>query len=234
MWFTLTIVIGLVSNVVVSDEITSGSSDTENKCTPEELPNDTVNKDETAVESVPKLPVWPMDFKWSFASVPSNYDCIQITETSDPDNWDDNYFCWLSDRKNPGFKWSFSGMILGMRCIAINEPSEPKKHTWHDNYLCLPDDSPYNLIWSYSGQKSGKSCMKWSEPSSQSWDDNYLCGEYGAGSPEPLPVEDAVFPNDFKWSSKGIPEGYDCIAITEPSDGDSWHDNFFCWKEGTF
>jgi len=226
LWLILALTVKLVYS---SGEITSGTYDIESQSKAADIGS----RDEGVAESIPRLPVWPMDFKWSFTGVPSNYDCIQITDTKDPNNWDDNYFCWLSDRKNPGFKWTSSGMIPGMRCIPIKEPSEPKEHTWNDNYLCLPDDCPYNFIWSHFGQIPGKSCMKWAEPSdSHTWDDNYLCAEYGSGSPKPLPIEEAVFPDDFKWSSDGIPEGYDCIAITEPSDEDSWLDNFFCWKEG--
>merc|ERR1719254_485590 len=41
-----------------------------------------------------------------------------------------------------------------------------------------------------------------------------------------------TWPNDFRFSSAGIPHGYDCIQIWEISQSTSWQDNYFCWKKG--
>ena len=122
-----------------------------------------------------------------------------------------------------------------MNCVKINENSEPKSTTWNDNYLCKPNGSPYDFTWSMAGQIVGKSCIQWLEKSDpHTWYDNYLCATHGAGGPTHVP-KDPVWPNDFKWSMYGIPEGYDCIQIKENSEPSKtkWHDNYFCWKEGT-
>lgn len=74
-------------------------------------------------------------------------------------------------------KWSFAGPKNGMKCIQVKEPAGP--NIWHDNYLCLPSDSPLNLKWSFAGPISGKACIQWSEPADpNTWNDNYLCGKY--------------------------------------------------------
>jgi len=177
------------------------------------------------------IPVWPMDFKWNYNGVPSNYDCIKIHEPSDSRYWNDNYLCWVSERSNPRLRYSYAGKISGMRCIQIAEPSDHSY--WRDNWLCAPKNSPYNFIWSYAGKRRGKSCLKVHEPSEKIyWKDNWLCANYGAGSSNPLKRVDPVFPNDFAWSYNGGDlEGFDCIKIEEPSDK-VWMDNYFCWKEG--
>jgi len=48
---------------------------------------------------------------------------------------------------------------------------------------------------------------------------------------EAIDKEDPLFPDDFKWSSGGIPSGYDCTQIHEGADPHTWHDNYFCWKK---
>ena len=75
-------------------------------------------------------------------------------------------------------RWSYAGPIAGMRCTQIREPSEPFWHTWNDNYLCLPSDSPYQLSWHYAGISNvrGSSCVRWLERADpHTWHDNYLC-----------------------------------------------------------
>jgi len=41
-----------------------------------------------------------------------------------------------------------------------------------------------------------------------------------------------AWPEDFKWSSAGIPDGYNCERIIESADTKTWTDNYFCWKAG--
>ena len=122
----------------------------------------------------PIFPIFPGDFKWSSAGIPSGYDCTQIYERSDPHSWHDNYFCWKNDKIDPGMKWSSAGPISGMRCTQVHESSDP--HTWHDNYLCVPDSSPLHFSWSSAGPIDGVSCIQWHESSDpHTWHDNYLC-----------------------------------------------------------
>ena len=76
-------------------------------------------------------------------------------------------------------RWSFAGPIQGMKCTQINEDSDP--HSWDDNYLCVPQDSPLDFQWSMGGPISGIACIQWLEPSDtwaitgHTWQDNYLC-----------------------------------------------------------
>ena len=46
---------------------------------------------------------------------------------------------------------------------------------WTNNYLCVPEDSPYHFSWSSNGKIDGLDCLKIKE-THNSWNDNYLCG----------------------------------------------------------
>ena len=88
--------------------------------------------------------------------------------------------CWEPNWDNPGLRWSYSGVIPGMRCTAVNEPGDP--HCWHDNFLCVPSDSPYDFSFSHAGRILGKGCVLMNEPGDPHyWEDNYLCATAGAG-----------------------------------------------------
>ena len=121
-----------------------------------------------------------------------------------------------------------AGPIKNMRCTRILERSDP--HTWEDNYLCVPNNSPYQFSWSSAGEITGKSCIKWTEPGDGqgTWGDNFLCHDYYPSQPQQYPS----FPRDFRWSYAGVPVGYDCVHIQEKADPHTWNDNFFCWKHG--
>ncbi|XP_066918171.1 uncharacterized protein [Clytia hemisphaerica] len=130
----------------------------------------------------PRYPHWPREFRWSYAGHLGNgWRCTRILEPSDPYTWADNYFC---ERTGPayiasGMRWSYAGPISGMRCTRIIEFSSPAKHTWRDNYLCVPHHSPFVFEWSMAGPIPGKHCIQWIEPSEplgHTWRDNYLCG----------------------------------------------------------
>jgi len=173
-------------------------------------------------------PVFPNDFKWSSAGVPVGYDCERIVEAADPHSWHDNYFCWKQGTKGPGIKWSSSGPIGGMRCTRISDPSDP--YSWNDNYLCVPSTSNLRFKWSWQGSNGCSKCIRWLESSDpHTWSDNYLCDDSCKLKDLPNPV----FPNDFTWSSAGVPLGYSCERIVEGSDPHSWHDNYFCWNQET-
>ena len=63
-----------------------------------------------------------------------------------------------------------------MKCTHMYEPQDPD--SWQNNYLCVPNDSPYYFMWSNSGPVRMKdvSCMNIDEPSEPAyWRDNYLC-----------------------------------------------------------
>ncbi|HYO53317.1 S8 family peptidase, partial [Archangium sp.] len=110
---------------------------------------------------------------WSSAGPLSGKQCTRILESSDPATWDDNYLCSTEDY---GFAWSGMGTIGGMRCTQIVETMEPSWTNWHDNYLCVPNDSPLQLVWSGAGPVSGKVCVQWFEAEDpHTWYDNYLC-----------------------------------------------------------
>ena len=116
---------------------------------------------------------WPEDFRWKSNGVLPDWHCANTNEPSDPDTWNDNYFC---SRKNIGMRWSSAGPITGMKCTQITESIEPAVHSWTDNYFCVPQDSPLDFQWNSAGPIADKECIQWSEAADlHSWDDNYLC-----------------------------------------------------------
>ena len=69
-----------------------------------------------------------------------------------------------------------AGPIAGQKCTRILETADP--HTWADNYLCAPQDSPYSFQWSSAGPVGGKECIQWLEPADpHTWHDNFLCNQ---------------------------------------------------------
>ena len=123
-------------------------------------------------------------FAWSCSRPLPVMSCERIIEPSDPNTWQDNYFC--SDRPL-GMRWSYAGPIPGMHCTQIAEPSDP--HAWNDNFLCLPQGSPYRFQWSNAGPIPGLPCVPWNEPADpHTWQDNFLCwAERGGGMHMPPP-----------------------------------------------
>ena len=107
--------------------------------------------------------------------------------------------------------WSYQGPIPGMHCVQIHESSDP--HTWHDNYLCSPDDR--GLRWSSEGPIGGMVCTQIEEGADpDTWLDNFLC------SPNEL---------GLRWSPEGPIAGMSCVQWLEPSDPHTWDDNYLCW-----
>ena len=124
----------------------------------------------------PSMPVWPDDFLWTQSGLQHGYNCLPIVEDAEPEeySWKDNYFCSILTKADPGMKWSMAGPIEGMKCVNTKENADP--HTWGDNFLCVPPDSPYDFHWSSSGPISGLDCIQWLEDSDPAtWADNYLC-----------------------------------------------------------
>ena len=67
------------------------------------------------------------------------------------------------------------GPIRGMKCTQITESQQPPSHTWDDNFLCVPRNSPFNFEWSEKGPIRGKRCIEWREAADPDWRDNFLC-----------------------------------------------------------
>lgn len=110
---------------------------------------------------------------WSSAGPLPGLVCTQILEAADPDTWNDNYLCANGDF---GIRWNSAGPLAGMRCTQIFEQAEPPEHTWLDNYLCVPENSPLQFAWSQAGPIGGKTCVQWFEAADpHTWGDNYLC-----------------------------------------------------------
>ncbi|MBL8604982.1 MAG: M23 family metallopeptidase [Myxococcales bacterium] len=130
-------------------------------------------------------------FGWSCAGPIAGMTCTATGESSDPHTWNDNHFCATSDL---GLRWSSAGPIAGMNCTQITEGSEPASHTWGDNFLCLPQGSPYTFRWSSAGPIAGMECIAWDEPADpHTWEDNFLCWRY---TPPPPPPDAGVAPRD--------------------------------------
>jgi hypothetical protein len=98
-------------------------------------------------------------------------ECTKVDRT-----YYDNYGVKFVDKKNLclsknlGLKWSNEGNIDDMKCTKIIDPFDP--NGWDNDYLCLPNNSPYNLTWSQNGKILNKKNVKWN---SDNDDKNYLC-----------------------------------------------------------
>jgi len=119
-------------------------------------------------------------FIWSPNGAVPGMTCTQWQELADPHSWGDNFLCTT---RNEDIRWSADGPIAGMRCTHIYESQDPH---FQNNYLCVPNESELNFVWSESGNMSDMYCVRTDEPKDKhSWDDNYLCwsdsGANGAG-----------------------------------------------------
>ncbi len=119
-------------------------------------------------------------FIWSPNGAVPGMTCTQWKEPADPHSWGDNFLCTT---RSEDIRWSADGPIAGMRCTQIYESRDPH---FNNNYLCVPNESELNFVWSESGNMSDMYCVRTDEPKDKhSWDDNYLCwsdsGANGAG-----------------------------------------------------
>ena len=113
------------------------------------------------------------NFAWSSNGPIAGMTCVQWYEPSDPDTWNDNYFC-ATPGKAYGMAWSSNGPIAGKHCTQIIETAEPASHTWTDNYFCTSLPIPFH--WSSGGPIGGMSCLQIVESADpHTWNDNYLC-----------------------------------------------------------
>ncbi|XP_066929236.1 uncharacterized protein [Clytia hemisphaerica] len=132
-----------------------------------------------ATTSACRYPKWPEEFRWHSAGAIDGMTCTHIHESADrTGTWHDNYFCAVSAPgiQGVGMRWSSAGPIAGMRCTYIVERAEPLHTTWLDNYLCVPNNSPFHFSWSSAGPIKGKKCIRWYESADpHTWHDNYLC-----------------------------------------------------------
>jgi len=125
--------------------------------------------------NAPELPSFPGDFMWSWMGPIPGANCVWLGDWMG--NWQDNFLCTSGDKADPGFRYSAGGPIQGMKCINIHEPSGD--HAWADNYLCYPNDLPYELTWSYTGRLPGQDCIQIYEAHEyvfhDYWRDNFIC-----------------------------------------------------------
>ena len=93
----------------------------------------------------PEFPSWPYDFRFQFISfTPKRQHCILIYERYEYSAWARARFCWPSNKKDVDIRWSDWGRISSMRCTKITPQSGSyQPNGWHDNYLCVPKDTPY-------------------------------------------------------------------------------------------
>ncbi len=155
-------------------------------------------------------------FTFSCDGTQSGMTCVNVNEPSDPDTWNDNFFC--SDR-DLGLRWSYAGPLADMDCTGVHESAEMYASAWADNFLCAPKQSPWEFSWSSAGPIAGRGCVHWNEGADpHSWGDNYVCTvprtSFSAG--------------EISFSMAGTLAGKNCVNVNEPSDPDTWTDNFFC------
>lgn len=153
---------------------------------------------------------------FTFSSDGPNADqvCVSLAEPADPDSWADNYLCTASDE---GLVWSTAGPVDGMRCTHILETAGNSGEGWDDNYLCVPEGSPWELAWRSNGPIAGQECLRFNEAADPdgSWGDNYLCVSQRPPEPEPdagSPAEDAALASE------------DASGSVEDEDAARWSD----------
>lgn len=154
--------------------------------------------------------------------------CVSVDDRADTNTWNDNYFCSDVD---VGLRWSEQGSIDGMTCTNIHEESEHVAWAWADNFLCLPNGSPYTFAWSSSGRIPGQDCVRWYESSDLegSWADNYLCvtksaapGDGSGSQSEPAsPGADGSPSTDATTRSNGLEDGEGSCSLRRRSPGPS-------------
>lgn len=65
-----------------------------------------------------------------------------------------------------------------MVCTKITAKHEDPNTGWTDNYICVPQGSPYKFLWSERGKISGYNCMEWQHLKDGGWGSGkYLCAE---------------------------------------------------------
>lgn len=123
--------------------------------------------------SMQTCPQFHIGMEWSADGPIPGKHCTHMIEPSDPDSWNDNYLCF-NDEYN--VQWSSAGVLNGLNCVQTVEPAEPVAHTWSDNYLCVPNDSPFQLRWSHNGTIPSLCCERLYAPDDpHTWYDNFVC-----------------------------------------------------------
>ena len=95
--------------------------------------------------------------------------------------------------------WAEPGSAALSSCLA------PRYPVWPDDYKFVNDGN----------QPDGYECIKLSEQGS-GWNNNYFCWRSGFADPQ------------IRWSPRGPISNMKCTKIIEPSDPDTWNDNYLC------
>ncbi|KXJ19193.1 uncharacterized protein LOC110231216 [Exaiptasia diaphana] len=124
-------------------------------------------------------PSFPEDFKYIHTKpfrLPTSGICLRTYDMYQYWLWADYYFCTSEAKSNPNIEWSYMGPIKGMRCTKIYNPRE--RHGWKNNYLCVPQSSPYRFKWSIKGPIPGMECLRWyAQQGQRGWSKTYLCDD---------------------------------------------------------
>ncbi|NTX64675.1 hypothetical protein HUA74_28900 [Myxococcus sp. CA051A] len=159
----------------------------------------------------------PLVMRFSASGPIEGMTCTLMNELADlAGGWGDNHLC---TNKDIGLRWTMDGTLpAGARCNPIVESAEPAETTWHDNFLCVPEEAEAMFAFSSAGPLQGPDwrCTRLLETEDpHTWDDNYLCYR--------------EVPLGFQFSSAGPIQGKACTAITETTDvAGTWNDNFLC------
>ena len=152
------------------------------------------------------------------------YTCELMNEPNDAGPWSDTYMCSNIDI---GLTWSHSGPISNMACTIIVEGAEDNWTTaWKNNYMCLPQDSEWQLMFESTGgpetvlANNDYTCTA-VNPSDDphAWADNSLC--YRA-------KWRLDFASDIDQKYALQSQGMECIAINDASESATWEDNYLC------
>jgi hypothetical protein len=180
-----------------------------------------------------------LNLVWSSNGVLPGRDCLQIQESLDSaGTWQDNYLCGAV-----GVDITGSNSKFGLRWTQ-NGPTAPNPPRWDEfngifqigEWPQDPSDST-NIRNRPSTIDPNQDCVLFHEPGEPNtqtiadaqtgWHNNYLCYNrivdgiprelrfyHGGNDPAPL--------GDPNWN---------CISLNEPSDQDTWGDNYLCEKQ---
>ena len=116
--------------------------------------------------------------------IPANHDYVYVHE-----EWANDCFMYLSwpshynkeNHPGPSMRWTNVADKRDEDCVSWHEPSDPDM--WHDNFMCLPKDSNYEMKFSVAdmhdipGWNKAEDCVSVDMPLQQNhnWHDNYFC-----------------------------------------------------------
>lgn len=149
-----------------------------------------------------KRSAWKEIFTWSTAGRIDGQQCTRYDEGDYP-LWDDNFFC-TTDVKGIAYYHGYANPDWD--CVLLDEPQDDRALGGHDNFLCVPYDSQFRLMWFNNGIKK-------------------FLGQLDAAMSVELASRNATAGIPIlPWLSPTW-----CIQVSDGVEkSDIWHDNYLC------